>query len=302
MTSPLSRRGLLLSPLALAACASPLPDLAVQSTTPDAKALFQTAADAHGLAALTGISDIAVSYAGQWRGLVDRLQPALVDAGFRGGSQERILLAAGLTAQQHEGPNGQKHVVRQAGRTDQGDIHVWYNDQPAGDRDRIAAAALVADAYDLFLLGPMWLARLQAQGRSMVMARAGTERFVLDDGAHDCDLLRIRITPGLGLSPADDLELCLEQRDHVMRRVRFTLNGLDSTQGALAEVDTFGHILRRGIAWPTRFHEQLLRPLPLPVHDWRMTGLDFDRGVSVPDLSAQAFKGAATRPAESLAA
>ena len=70
-----------------------------------------------------------------------------------------------------------------------------------------------------------------------------------------------------------------------MRRVRFTLGGLESTRGAVAEVDTFDRITLLGVRWPTRFHERLLRPLPLHVHDWRLRGLDLNRGLKSADIS-----------------
>jgi hypothetical protein len=85
-----------------------------------------------------------------------------------------------------------------------------------------------------------------------------------------------------------------------MRRARFSVEGLDSTRGAIAEVDTFGHIALFGVHWPTRFQERLLRPLPLPVHDWRMTGLDVNRGFAAADIDGSSFAGAAAAPAGAL--
>jgi hypothetical protein len=59
---------------------------------------------------------------------------------------------------------------------------------------------------------------------------------------------------------------------------------------------TFG-----GVRWPTQFHERLLRPVPIPVHDWHMTGLDVNRGYTAADISAAAFAGTAAAPAMPLA-
>ena len=87
----------------------------------------------------------------------------------------------------------------------------------------------------------------------------------------------------------------------LMRRVRFSLDGLTSTQGAIAEVETFDHVSLHGVRWPTRFYERLLRPLPLPVHDWRLTGLDVNRGMVAADVAAAAFVGRAAAPAKTLA-
>jgi hypothetical protein len=79
-----------------------------------------------------------------------------------------------------------------------------------------------------------------------------------------------------------------------------TLNGLESTRGALVDIDTFGHRSLHGIHWPTAFHERLLRPAPLDVHEWRLTGLDINRGESPADLSGPAFTGKAATPAAPL--
>ena len=42
-------------------------------------------------------------YEGQWRPLIDRVQPALIDKLYRGGSEERLMPVAGLVAQDHVG-------------------------------------------------------------------------------------------------------------------------------------------------------------------------------------------------------
>lgn len=55
-----------------------------------------------------------------------------------------------------------------------------------------------------------------------------------------------------------------------------------------------------GVRWPTRFHERLLRPLPLAVHDWRLTGLDANRGLDASDVSGVVFGGKAAVPAATL--
>ena len=69
---------------------------------------------------------------------------------------------------------------------------------------------------------------------------------------------------------SDQLALYLDRKTRLMRRVRTTLNGLDSTRGALVDIDTFEHRSMNGIMWPTAFHERLLRPAPLDVHKWRL--------------------------------
>lgn len=300
------RRRLMLASLAwpvlpvLQGCTAPLPALSNPITTPDARALLAESAAAHGLAALSKVSDLSVSYDGQWPALVGSLQPALVDRGFRGRSEERFLLRESLVAQAHTGPKGRKQVVRHTAPDTQGDVRVWFNGEEARDSERRAAAALVVDGYSLFLLGPMLLAQRWAAERSLVMERAGVEHLVLDEREHECDVLRVRMAPGLGFSEAEQLALFIGREERLMRRVRFSLNGLDSTRGAIAEVETFDHVTLHGVRWPTRFHERLLRPLPLAVHDWRLTGLDVNRGLDRAEISGVAFEGKAVMPAAAL--
>jgi hypothetical protein len=242
---PLRRRPLLAAPLALPAlggCAAPLPEVAAPATTREAQALLEASAAAHGLAAFRTIGDVSVRYAGDWPPLIDRLQPVLVDRGFRSRSEERLLPRAGLVAQAHEGPAGRKGVVRRSAPGPRGEVRVWFNGEEARDEERRAAAALVADGYALFLLGPMLLASRWAAERALAMEPAGAERIASPDGRrHDCDVLRVRIAPGLGFSAADRLAPFIGREERLMRRVRFTLNGLDSTRGAVAEVDAFDH-------------------------------------------------------------
>ena len=301
-TPPSIRRRLVLAAAALPAlhgCAPPLP-APPSATTPEALSLLRESAMAHGLDALSGIRDISVAYAGEWRRLVNRLQPVLVDAGFRGRSEERLLPRERLVAQSHAGPDGSKQVVRQAAPSAQGAVRVWFNGEEAQDAPRRQAAALVADAYGLFLLGPMLLAGQWAADRSSIMEVAAPERIAVDGRDHECDVLRVRLAPGFGLSDADQLALFIDRAERLMRRVRFTLDGLEATRSAVAEVDAFAHVALHGVRWPTGFYERLLRPFPLGVHDWRLTGLDVNRGLDRAEVSGPAFSGRAVLPAAAL--
>ena len=289
----------LLLPL-LDACSAPLPAMRASGSTPGAQALLAASAQAHGAAALSGIRDVNVRYAGNWHGIVGTLQPALVDAGFRGGSEERLLLPDGLVSQAYSGPRGHKEVVRQSRPGGEGDVRVWFNGVEAEDRERRDAAALVADGYSLFLLGPILLAAHWAAERSLIMEVAAPQRVTVGGTERDCDVLRVRMTPGIGLSAGDDLAVFIDREERLMRRVRFTLNGLESTQGAVAEVDCWAHVPLQGVRWPTRFHEQLLRPLPLPVHEWRLEGLDLNRGLVPADVTGITLSPKAAAPAAAL--
>ena len=272
----ISRRTLLLTPMALSACATPLPPINEEAINPEAEALLQSSAQAHGFVALQTLSEITVRYEGEWRPLVARLQPALIDDGFRGGSEEHLRLREGVIDQLHTGPQGQKRVERRWSQTTPGTIRVWFNGAESNDPDKRAAAALVADGYALFLLGPMLLAGAWSSRRT-ALALAAPERITVHGDAYDCDVLGMTLTPGLGLSKTDHIALHIDRGERLTRRVRFSLDGLAGTRGAVAEVDTFAHVTRDGVRWPVGFYERLLRPVPLPVHDWRLTALSVAR-------------------------
>ena len=275
----------------LAGCSTPLPLSSRPSADSAAAKRLQESAEAHGLSAYRALTDINVSYSGEWRPLINRIQPELVDAGFRASSEERLIPAAGVVAQSHTGPLGRKQVSWRRSRKapiESGELTVWFNGVRSSDPAALVTAALVADGYALFLLGPLWLVDL-----NLPMQLAGTER--VDE--HLCDVVNVWLSPGLGKATTDRLALYIDRADNITRRMRFTLEGFASTRGAVAEVDTYEHARRFGVLWPMRFYERLVHPLPLPVHDWRITGLDVNRGYSSKDVLGPEFTGAAARPA-----
>lgn len=286
----------------LGACGTPLPLTATVPPKASAAAAQRLAdsANAHGLAAYRQITDINVSYGGQWRPLINRVQPEVVDEGFRGPSQERLMPAAGVVAQAYAGVKGKKQVFWQRGKTvaaagrAQGQSAVWFNGQPSQRDSELAAAALVAECYGLFLLGPLWLTSRQAADLAVPAEVAGTERV----HGRLCDVVNVWLRPGFGHSASDRLSLLIDRDDHVTRRLRFTLEGYPGTRGAVAEVDTFEHARRFGLLLPMRSYEEVVHPLRLPAHDWFMTGLDVNRGYAVDALRGPQFGGAAAAAAK----
>lgn len=279
----------------LAGCATPLPlaEPAPAATESDGAELLRMSAEAHGLSAYRQLRDINVRYEGQWRPLIDSIQPVVVDKTYRGGSEERVMPAAGIVAQAYTGTAGRKQVAWRRGSASPsmpGNIAVWFNGQPSSDEPTLDAAAVVAECYGLFLLGPLWLT-----GRDVRSRRAGRERV---DG-RDCELVDVWLRPGLGRSPLDRATLFIDPAG-LMRRVRFTLEGFGGTRGAVAEVSTFDHERRFGVMWPMRSYEAVVHPLRLPAHDWHIAGLDVDRGYDAAALTGPVFTGAAARPAAAL--
>ena len=165
---------------------------------------------------------------------------------------------------------------------------MWFNGQASSSADVQAASALVAEGYGLFLLGPLWLA-----GQGHVVQMGGTERV---DG-RPCRVVQVWKRPGLGQVALDRVAVCIDAEQGITRRVRFTLEGFANTQGAVAEVDTFEHSKRFGVLWPMRSYEEVVHPLRLPAHDWRITGLDVNRGYDAAALRGPQFSGAAAAPA-----
>lgn len=273
----------------LAGCAGRgVPQALVAGETANGREILQASAEAHGLAAWRQLRDVSVAYEGEWYGVVGRLQPTLIDAAFRQGSEERLLLGdSPIVGQSHRGPGGQKQVLRTLD-----DVHVSYAGQPADDGEVRAAAALVADGYRLFLSGPFYF----------LNGNVHLER--IDDtwvNGHHCDILLAVRRPGLGFAAEDRFLLYIDRQQRWLRRVRFTLDGLASTQGAVAEVDFFDHRRIAGVLWPTRYYERLKKPIPnLPVHDWRLIGLDVDRGMTAGELAVPGFAGRALAPARRL--
>jgi hypothetical protein len=266
----------------------------------DARALLDEACEAHGLQALRTLTDFSIAYDGEWRALINSVQPLVVDQGYRKTSDERWLLREGVVAQRHYGPEGHKQVVRELPRTvwggraeGSGSARVWYQGAETRDGGVVSSAAMVADAYALFLLGPLWLA-----GRDVPLKRAGIESV----HGRACEVLEAWLRPGVGLSAFDRVSLAIDRRDRTMRRVTFTLEGVASTRGAIVETDTFDHVRRHGVLWPTRFFERLRRPFPnFPAHDWWVTGLDVNRGLNAAHVRGPVYTGAAEMPARPFA-
>jgi hypothetical protein len=257
----------------LPGCAAPLPVSLTASPTPAAQSLLNESAGAHGLAAFRALGDLSASYEGSWRLLIDKLQPVLIDPGFRAKSEERLLPREGVIAQAHSGPSGRKFVVRRPSAHAFSEVRVWYNGEEARDSERRAAGALVADAYRLFLLGPLWLA-----DRNLVLELGDIETV----NGQSCDVLRIQLAPGLGHTHIDQVALFIDRKQRHL-------------------VDMFDHQALHGMQLPTRFAEMRVHPTLLPVRDWRLTGLDVNRGFSAADLAGPELSGAARAPAAALA-
>ena len=116
-----------------------------------------------------------------------------------------------------------------------------------------------------------------------------------------CQWVDAWLQPGLGLSAGDRVSIAIDRDDDGCRRLRFTLEGHATTQGAVTEVDWLETVQRHGVWWPARSYERVVHPFPdFPAHDWRLTGLDVNRGWTEADAAGPAFTGAAAAAATAL--
>jgi hypothetical protein len=271
----------------LSACASPkICTREVPKSDRKASALLAASQRAHGASAFAKLRDVSVRYDGRWASVGPRFQPVLADPLFRRSSEERLLLGPGVIAQEHTGPAGKKLVVRSPGK-----VTVGYNGSPSANDETKRAAELVADAYSLFLLGPFYFNRPG-------VALAPNGEAVVDKAR--CDQVLAVLRPGFGFAKEDRVILFIDRATKQLRRVRMTLNGLESTRGAEVDVTFRNFRTIDGILWPTDFDERIRVPFDLHAHHWRMLGLDTNRGLRAADLTATGLKNRAARPAAPL--
>ncbi len=297
----------LLPVLWLAGCGGlpPIPgNAAATRTAPDAAAIFDACLAAHGgRAAYARLHDVNVRLDSHWAALGPKLQPVLSDQGYRQGSEERYLPVRGgfIVGQEHRGPRGEKHVYRVPPDSvavsyrpylRRGDLVPGRPTQVPGDSQQQDAAGLVTDAYSMFLWGPDFFVQRGAAFQRLAATA--------DVDGHPCDELLTTLHPGFGTTPGDKVILFIDQRDHLLRRVQFTLNALESTQGAEVHVDLLDQRRLAGVLWPTRFVERIDHPANLPAHRWSLLGFDTNRGYGANALVAPEFTGRAAAPAATL--
>jgi hypothetical protein len=247
-----------------ASCSSlPTPSpLKARVSTEKAQALLRRSAMKHG-DAWQRYQRVEVSYQGQWNAFATKVQPILTDQNFRKASVEIYQPRLGRVSQAHSGPLGKKEVVRQRPRSE-----VSYNGTRSADAEVKDAAALVADAYTVFLFGSSWL------------VEKGSDLSLLEDRSIDgekCNLVTGRLSPGLGVAKEDHFIAWIGAESGLLRRFQFSLNGMESTRGADVDV-TFSEHWRApdGSIWPGHFIEYIQRPVVAKAHDWRMTSLSIN--------------------------
>ncbi len=255
---------LFLAALCLASCSSlPVPGAPSRAIiTGEAATILRRSASAHG-DPWKKSRRVQVSYEGEWSNLATRLQPILTDPSFRKCSDEIYQPRLRTVRQTHKGPAGNKEVFRSAKNT-----KIRFNGTTSAHADAIAAAALVADAYTIFLFGSSWLVENARDLRSLGCGNLAEER---------CDILAGRLDPGIGSAREDYFIVWIGKESRLMKRFQFSLNALDSTRGADVDVVFYHHWKAAdGTVWPYRFVETIQRPILTKAHEWYMTKLVVD--------------------------
>lgn len=207
---------------------------------------------------------VEVAYAGEWSAVAAKIQPVLVDVNFRKSSKEVYLPTSRQVRQVHTGPAGTKEVLRGPGV-----IEVRYGGVRNTDSNVDDAAALVADAYTVFLFGPSYL-KSRATGLGLVGSR--------EVGGEMCDGVQGTLRPGIGRSEVDRFIVWIGRDSSLMRQFQFSIDGFAGTRGADVEVMFSEHRKEAdGMVWPRRFVERIVRPISVQAHEWRMVGVKSEK-------------------------
>ncbi len=256
--------------LLLAGCASRPLGLMQAGTEAAAQDLLRKSQAAHGGDAFAKLQDVAVDFDGHWHFMITKIQPVVTDTAYRQTSTERILLPSGDMAQTFKGPAGTKHVSLVGGR-----IAVAYNGVLSTDGVVLESAHMVAEAYKFFLMPAFYVQRAQRLALTQGEVVAGVQTVAV------AGLLR----PGFGAAQEDRFTLFIDPSTYRVRRVRMSLEGTRSTRGASVDVTFTGYVERSGVLWPKGFDEAMASPFPgWPAHDFWLTGLDTNRGLTPQDL------------------
>jgi hypothetical protein len=269
-------------------CVAPFPPPARSAASADedenAQALFERSLAAHGGDLRESVEDINLSLDGTWGTLIQRIQPLVADADYRTTAEERYRPGEQIYSALWRGPAGTKKVVRTPTT-----VEVFYNGIRETDRLKLEAAAMTADAFQFFHLGPSFLQLRQARFSRVADGRENGVTY---------HRLRTTLRPGFGFSPEDEVVVWIDPSTHRFFRVHFSLNGFARTRGA--HVDTTIHEYRQSgpMLVPIRLTERVRGPIRLKVHEWWITGADFNRGWNAETVQGPEHQGTATAPAQ----
>lgn len=253
----------------------PRPDLACCGDGLSGEQIFNRSFTKHGGEHLAELNDLNVGLDGKWKFLITRIQPLVTDHKYRVVSQERLLPNLGVYAAFYTGPAGTKKVVRTRDK-----VAVFYNDKRSLDDDVLQSTALTADAFFIFLLGPLSLERL-----------AGNFQRLPDTFENDKRYFRIyaQMQPGIGFSSRDEIVLWIDAESFLTYRVHITLEGYATTKGAHVDVTFLEYQGIDRYTFPSKFHERVRGPIAIDAHSWHLTGIDINRGLALEDVDSDGW-------------
>lgn len=248
------------------ACASKFPNPSVDSLQDkqlSASQIFERTFNVHGGGSLDQLNDVNLSLSGEWKRLIKRIQPLVTDFNYRVNSQERLFPNSGGYVALYTGPGGTKKVVRSPSS-----LEVYYNGEPSNDPEVLSSTALTADAFHLFLLGPLALKEWQSEFTRL------TDITYKDQTYYRLHLYR---NPGFGYSKQDQVVLWIDTVSERTKIIQITLEGHSTTKGAHVEVEFLDYIQQGDYLFPSNFFERVNAPLSVDAHAWHLTGLDINR-------------------------
>lgn len=259
---------LLLLALAIlvSACANKFPTPALNaynSKELSAEQIFARTFKVHGGQALDSLNDVNVALSGQWKTLIKRIQPLVTDFNFRVKSEERLFPNQGGYIAFYTGPGGNKKVVRTPDSID-----VYYNGIASTDPEVLSSTALTADAFLLFLVGPLALANWQDKFTRLADITYQGKTYYR---------LHLYRFPGFGFSESDQVVLWVDPDTNRTHMIQITLEGHSTTQGAHVEVEYLDYVQQGDYLFPSKFFERVNAPIAIDAHAWHLTGFDINR-------------------------
>ena len=267
----------------LSACAtsfpSPQSDAYLGSSKLDGRMLFQQTFDAHGGAKIDELHNLNVGLTGRWKQLIRRIQPLVTDFNYRVDSQERLFPKDQIYAAQYTGPAGTKSVYRSS-KT----VAVHYNSVESKDPQVLSSTALTADAFHLFLLGPLGLDKWHNQFNRIADAKLAGKLYFR---------IHLTRTPGFGYSQSDQVVLWIDPATKLTKLIQITLEGHSTTKCAHVEVEYLDYVTMGSYIFPVKFFERVNAPIAIDAHAWQLTSIDINRAYQKENLQGPLFTGAA---------
>lgn len=248
--------------------------------------IFQATFERHGGNSLSTLRDVNVAVDGEWHYLITKIQPEVTDHTYRQKSEERVLLSPRFYAANYRGEAGNKRVFRSEQH-----VNVAYNGEQTTNKRTEAATALTADAFYLFVLGPLALSDRVDSWRRLEDGEWNGKSYYRING---------ELAPGIGFSERDFITLWVDKTSALTFRLHITLEGFESTQGAHVDTTFRAYTDVGPFTLPIHFFERVVGPLKLDAHEWWYTGIDINRGLTDADISIDGWSQQAVTPAARL--